>query len=166
MDCTECEHYRPMSSDGYSSDIKVCRDIFTPKKPEPERKCTNCDGYGRDNCKVLYGIDGCSGQAFKHWRPIPEEPEKAVKKKVCSDCGYNYDENGKAQPCPTFKSKDPCCGYSRWIPKILTEKPGCATMSPGEYEQQLAAQQAQSSAMYGGLLGGSYPFGGSAAQAA
>jgi len=64
------------------------------------------------------------------------------------------------QPCMDgFTPKKP-------EPEKPKEKPGCATISPEEYERQLAAQQAQSSAMYGGLLGGSYPFGGSAAQAA
>ena len=126
MDCTECEHYRPMSSDGYSSDIKVCRDIFTPKKPEPERKCTNCDGYSRDNCIGLYGIDGCSGQAYKHWRPIPEEPESPEEyyrkiqeelrpiERVCSTCGADGSSIFN-EPCYSCLSGS---SYRNWRPKL------------------------------------------------
>jgi len=109
MDCTECEHYEPYKWEeddpenrkhetmkmrcsmlgGYFRAFITCS-YFTPKKPEPERRCKTCDLNSKNCFKI-------AGQCCDHdkWCPIPKEPEKPKEKPGCATISPEKDAENK-----------------------------------------------------------------------
>jgi len=144
MKCTSSERRERLEVDGhiysgiYDNIARPPCSNFTPKKLEPEKSCENCylSSYNNNNVGCMLHPekpDGSCPPNYKHWRPIPKEPEKTVVD--CNEtCKYSWKNNPSGEACcvayPKENAKCEAGGrHLNWTP--------CESKKPKETEKPI-----------------------------